>query len=72
MLRFDEKIKKWPDPAHFSVLLLALSLVTGFFPYVYSVASHGGSAYQNGDWLINYGGGFVRGRLPSTWVAFVR
>lgn len=60
MLRFDEKIKKWLEPAYFGVLLLALSFVTGFFPYVYSVASHGGNAYQTGDWLINYGGGFVR------------
>jgi hypothetical protein len=60
MLGFDEKITKWLEPTYFGVLLLALSFVTGFFSYVDSVALHGGSAYQTGDWLINYGGGFVK------------
>ena len=60
MLSFDDKIGRWLEPRYFGVLLLALSFITGFFPYTYSVALHGGSAYQTGDWLINYGGGFVR------------
>lgn len=60
MFSFDGMYKKLLDPSYFGVLLLSLSFVTGFLPYTYEVISHGGSAYQTGDWLINYGGGFVR------------
>lgn len=60
MLIFEEKFKKWLEPSYFGVLLLAVSFITGFLPYAFSVALHGASPSQTGDWLINYGGGFVR------------
>ena len=37
-----------------------MSFLTGFFSYAYTVFVEGGGAYQTGDWLINYHGGFVR------------
>jgi hypothetical protein len=32
----------------------------GFLSYSYTIFTTGGGAYQTGDWLINYNGGFVR------------
>jgi hypothetical protein len=60
MFNVEEKIKRWLEPSYFGLLLLTSSFITGFFSYAYSVASHGGGAFQTADWLINYGGGFVR------------
>jgi hypothetical protein len=60
MFILEGKIKQWLEPSYFGVLLLSTSFITGLFTYVHSVALQGGGAFQTGDWLINYGGGFVR------------
>ena len=57
--------------ANFGILLLAVSFITGFLPYAYSVIKHGGSAYQSGDWLINYEGGFVRRGLIGQLILII-
>jgi hypothetical protein len=46
--------------ANAGILLLIISFVSGFVPYVTSSIKVGGRDYQTGDWLINYSGGFVR------------
>ena len=46
--------------ANFGILVLCFSFLIGFLSYSYTIFTTGGGAYQTGDWLINYNGGFVR------------
>ena len=46
--------------ANFGILVLCFSFLIGFLSYSYTIFTTGGGAYQTGDWLINYDGGFVR------------
>ena len=46
--------------ANFGILVLCFSFFIGSSSYAYTIFTTGGGAYQTGDWLINYHGGFVR------------
>ena len=69
--------------AIFSVSLLSFAMLVAMIRYVETSMPVGGDPWMVGDWLINYGGGFVRrgmfghlfltvapGGMPGLWVLF--